>query len=86
MTIVAAVQMTSGSDVAANLAEAGRLIEGVAAAGAGLVLLPENFNFLGQRDSDKREIAAGRADVGAATWASLAGQRQEDEVVRRRAP
>ncbi len=57
MTTFAAVQMTSGPDVAANLAVAGSLIEGAAGAGASVVLLPENFNFIGRRDADKRAIA-----------------------------
>ena len=37
---IAAVQMVSGPDVAANLAAAERLIGEAAAAGAGLVVLP----------------------------------------------
>jgi deaminated glutathione amidase len=57
VTTFAAVQMTSGPDVAANLAAAGRLIDDAAGAGAGVVLLPENFNFIGRRDPDKRVIA-----------------------------
>ena len=57
MTVFAAVQMTSGPEVADNLAVAGRLIDEAAAAGARLVLLPENFNFMGRRDGDKRAIA-----------------------------
>jgi len=57
VTIFAVAQMTSGPDVAANLAVAGRLIDAAADAGAGVVLLPENFNFMGQKDVDKRAIA-----------------------------
>ena len=57
MSIFAALQMTSGPDVAANLAAAGSLIDAAAGAGAAVVLLPENFNFIGRRDSDKREVA-----------------------------
>jgi nitrilase len=49
--------MTSGPDVAANLVAAGALVEAAAAAGAGVVLLPENFNLIGRRDVDKREVA-----------------------------
>jgi nitrilase len=49
--------MTSGPDVAANLVVAGGLIEAAAGAGAAVVLLPENFNFIGRRDADKREVA-----------------------------
>lgn len=57
MNVFAAVQMTSGPDVAANLATVGPLIERAAAQGAAVVLLPENFNFIGRRDADKREVA-----------------------------
>jgi predicted amidohydrolase len=58
MTVkVAALQMTSGPDVAANLAQAGALIEAAAGAGARLVALPENFSFMGLKDADKRAVA-----------------------------
>ena len=43
---IAAVQMVSGPDVEANLAEAGRLIAEAAAAGARLVVLPEYFPLI----------------------------------------
>ena len=54
---VAAVQMTSAPDVAANLASAGALLEQAAREGARIALLPENFSFMGLRDADKRAIA-----------------------------
>jgi nitrilase len=50
---VAAVQMTSTRDVAANLREAGRLVADAARQGAKLVVLPENFSFLGATDADR---------------------------------
>jgi predicted amidohydrolase len=50
---VAAVQMTSTRDVAANLNEAGRLVADAHAQGARLVVLPENFSFLGATDADR---------------------------------
>jgi deaminated glutathione amidase len=53
----AAVQMTSGPDVAANLATVKPLIAAAADQGASVVLLPENFNFIGRRDIDKRDVA-----------------------------
>jgi predicted amidohydrolase len=43
---VAAVQMCSTDDLAANLAAAARLVEEAARGGASLVALPENFAFL----------------------------------------
>jgi nitrilase len=57
MSIVAAVQMTSGADVGANLADARALLEEAAARGARLAALPENFSFMGLRDIDKRSVA-----------------------------
>ena len=57
MSVFAAVQMTSGADVGENLIAAGHWIEAAKAAGAQVVLLPENFNFLGMRDGDKRAVA-----------------------------
>jgi deaminated glutathione amidase len=54
---VAALQMTSGPEVAANLAQAGGLIEAAARAGARMVALPENFSFMGLKDADKRAVA-----------------------------
>ena len=54
---VAALQMTSGAEVAANLAQAASLLEEAAASGARLAVLPENFSFLGLKDADKRAVA-----------------------------
>ena len=53
---VAGVQMVSGDDVAANLAQAAPLVDAAAAAGATLVLLPENFGFMGTRPVDKLAV------------------------------
>lgn len=57
---VAALQMTSGDDLAANLAAARRLLERAAGAGACLAALPENFAFMGAREADK--LAHAEAD------------------------
>jgi len=56
MKAIAAIQMTSGPDVAANLEQARPLLEDAARAGAQLAVLPENFAFMGLRDADKRAI------------------------------
>ncbi len=53
---VAAVQMASGPNVAANLDEAERLIEMAVAAGAKLVALPEFFAIMGMKDTDKVNV------------------------------
>jgi len=57
MNRVAAIQMTSGADVAANLHEAGRLIAVAARAGAGLAVLPENFACMPKAEADKLAVA-----------------------------
>ena len=56
ITRVAAIQMASGPNVAANLAEAERLIGMAVAAGAKLVALPENFSLMGLKDTDKIKV------------------------------
>jgi len=53
---VAAIQMATGPNLNANLLEAERLIRSAAEAGAGLVVLPENFAFMGQHDDDSLSI------------------------------
>lgn len=53
MTTVAAIQMNSVADVAANLAAAKRLLEEAANGGAKLAVLPENFAFMGAHEGDK---------------------------------
>lgn len=50
---VAAIQMASGPNVAANLSETERLIQIAVDSGARLVVLPENFAIMGIKDSDK---------------------------------
>jgi deaminated glutathione amidase len=57
---VAALQMTSGPDVSANLAQARELLVQARSRDARLAALPENFAFMGLKDEDKR--AVGEAD------------------------
>ncbi|ABM93206.1 carbon-nitrogen hydrolase family protein [Methylibium petroleiphilum] len=54
---IAAVQMVSTPRVAENLARARALIGRAADAGAELVALPEYFCLMGQRDTDKLDVA-----------------------------
>ncbi len=56
MTRVAAIQMASGPNISANLSEAERLIAKAAAAGARLVVLPENFALMGMSEVDKVKV------------------------------
>jgi deaminated glutathione amidase len=53
---VAALQMTSGPDVATNLAQARELLQQARDRGASLAALPENFPFMGLKDADKRAV------------------------------
>ena len=48
----AAIQMATGLNVGANLLEAERLVVDAVENGAGLVVLPENFAFMGKQDRD----------------------------------
>lgn len=57
MNSIAAIQMTSGADVAANLEQVRPLLEDAAGRGAQVAVVPENFAFMGLRDADKRAIA-----------------------------
>lgn len=57
MTKIAALQMVSGPDVAANLATARRLLEDAARQGARLAALPEYFCLIGMHDGDKLALA-----------------------------
>lgn len=59
---VAAVQMTSGDDVAANLARAGELLNRAAEHGALLAVLPENFACMPAREADRAKIAEDDGD------------------------
>lgn len=54
---VAAIQMVSGQDVAANLQAAARALAEAAEQGAELALLPEYFCLLGRSDQDKLAMA-----------------------------
>jgi len=53
---VAAIQMTSSADVAANLQQARELLRQARDKGATLAALPENFPFMGLKDADKRAV------------------------------
>lgn len=53
---VAAVQLASGSNVSANLLETERLAEAAAKQDADLIVLPENFAFIGRNCSDANAL------------------------------
>jgi predicted amidohydrolase len=74
--VVAAVQMTSTTDVAANLHEADRLIGDAAARGAELVVLPENFSFMGADDAARLAAAEGEGAGAAQDFAAAAARQR----------
>jgi deaminated glutathione amidase len=55
--VVAAVQLSSQADVGANLDRCAARVAEAAARGAKLVLLPENFAFLGGSEEERRTLA-----------------------------
>ena len=61
-TRVAAIQMASGPNVSANLAEAEQLIELAVDAGARLVVLPEFFCIMALKDADVVKIREADGD------------------------
>jgi deaminated glutathione amidase len=72
---VAAIQMTSGPDVPANLEQARPLLEAAAARGARLAVLPENFSFMGLKDADKRAVAEADGSGPAQDFLSASARR-----------
>lgn len=72
---VAAVQMTSGVDVAANLQRARQLLEDAARRGAQLAVLPENFALMAQHSAQR--LAAAEADGAGPIQDMLAGSARE---------
>jgi len=71
VSVVAAVQLNSSEDVAANLAAVESGVARAAAAGARLVLLPENFAFFGAA-TERARHAERAGDEGATVQATLA--------------
>ena len=57
MSKVAAIQMASGPNVQANLAEAARLIDNAVSQGAEMVVLPENFAMMSMTEQERVGIA-----------------------------
>jgi nitrilase len=57
MSLVAAIQMTSGVDVTRNLDSAALMLRGARAQGATLAALPENFAFMGRGEEAKLAVA-----------------------------
>jgi len=78
---VAAVQMTSGADVAANLVVAERLTAAAVADGASLVLLPENFGLIGLHARDKLAAQERDGDGPQQAFLSRAARRHSIHLI-----
>ncbi|MGQ0508049.1 MAG: carbon-nitrogen hydrolase family protein [Myxococcaceae bacterium] len=76
MTLVAAVQMTSGADTARNVETATRLVKKAAAQGATLIGLPENFSWMGLEEDRPNHAES----LEGATLSRLAGVARELKV------
>lgn len=75
---VAALQMISGNDIAANLASAARLITQAADAGAQLLVLPEAFALFGS--GGQRELGVSEASAQPRVRDFLSAQAQRHRV------
>lgn len=71
----AVVQMNSGADLGANLAQAQSLLERAAGAGAVLAALPENFAFMGAKERDKLALAEADGAGPIQDWLAAAAAR-----------
>ncbi len=60
---VAAIQMTSGSDVGENLIAASRYVNDAVKADASLVVLPENFSLMAKRHEDRIRAAINESEI-----------------------
>jgi len=78
VTMVAAIQMASGPNVQANLDQAEKLIAEAVSQSAGLVVLPENFSFMGKSDHERLAVAEDDGDGVVQTF--LADQAKKHSV------
>jgi len=69
--------MASGPNVSANLLEAEKIVGEAVEAGAKLVVLPENFAFMGEKDEDNLKIKEEAGDGPLQTFLSQLAQRHE---------
>jgi deaminated glutathione amidase len=77
---IAAVQLNSQEDVQENLAACRRQVRAAAERGAGIVVLPENFAYLGP-EPGKREHAERLGDFSAPIQAALGELAEQHQVL-----
>lgn len=77
---IAAVQLQSQEDVGQNLDRCRHWVRRAAERGAQVVLLPENFAFMGP-EADKRALAEEMGDAGAPIQGALSSMARDNDVV-----
>ncbi|MDX1516191.1 MAG: carbon-nitrogen hydrolase family protein [Woeseiaceae bacterium] len=75
MTRVAAVQLSSGADVSANLDATDEQLAAAAAEGCGVAVLPENFALMPERGRDKAAHAEAPGDGPIQAFLAAAAER-----------
>ena len=69
--------MTTGLDLNTNLRDAQRLVAEAASQGADLVVLPENFAFMGKKESDLKNLRESDGDGPIQTFLSQLAQQHK---------
>ena len=81
MARIAALQMSSGSDVDRNLARAGELLAEAAREGCVLAVLPENFALMPEHGRDKAKYAERPGDGPIQSFLEDAARRNDIWIV-----
>jgi len=81
MSKLAAIQMSSGSNIQANLDEAAKLIEQAATQGAELIVLPENFSQMPMNDDERVSNAESAGDGRVQTFLSTQAEKNNCWIV-----
>ncbi len=81
MSQLAAIQMSSGPNIQANLDEAARLISQAASQGAELIVLPENFSQMPMSDNERVENAEAIGDGKVQTFLSVQAKKNNSWIV-----
>lgn len=81
MNKLAAIQMSSGPNIQANLDEAAKLIEQAASQGAGLIVLPENFSQMPMNDEERVANAEVFGDGKVQSFLSLQAAKNKAWIV-----
>lgn len=81
MSKVAAIQMTSGPNIQANLDEAAKLIEQAASQGAELIVLPENFSQMPTNERERVNNAEADGDGHVQNFLSTQARKHKAWIV-----